>query len=179
MGPENVKRNSFFEHRKKKKKSVGMIYKIKRLCPQRVQMSLYYSLIYSHLCYGICIWGNADDTYLEKIRTIQNKAVRMISGTDYDDHAAPLYKKLNLLNLDEIFLSQYATLMYDQDHGTLPRCFDNYFKQVKEIHSHQTRMADSNKLSENVKVNTMTYGKKMFKFKGPKILNDIKDFTFY
>ena len=127
----------------------------------------------------MCVWGNADDIYIEKIRTIQNKAVRVISGADLNDHAPPLYKKLNLLNLDEIFLSQYAALMYDQDHGTLPRCFDNYFKQVKDIHSHQTRMADSNKLSENVKVNTITYGKKMFKFKGPKILNSIKDFTFY
>ena len=99
------------ELRKKINKSIGMIYKIKRLCPQRVQMSLYYSLIYSHLCYGVCVWGNADDTYLEKIRTIQNKAIRMISGADFNDHAPPLYKKLNLLNLDEILLSQYATLM--------------------------------------------------------------------
>ena len=96
---------------------------------------------------------------MDKIRTTQNKAVRLISGADYNDHVEPLYKKLNLLNLDEIFLSQYAALMYDQDHDTLPRCFDNYFRQVKEIHSHQTRMADSNKLSENVKINTITYGK--------------------
>ena len=113
-----------FELRKKINKSVGMIYKIKRLCPQRVQMSLYYSLIYSHLCYGVCVWGTADDTYLDKIRVTQNKAVRMISGANYNDHVAPLYKQLNLLNLDEIFLSQYAALMYDQDHGTLPRCFE-------------------------------------------------------
>ena len=81
--------------------------------------------------------------------------------------------------LTKFLLSQYAALMYDQDHGTLPRCFDNYFKQVNEIHSHQTRMADLKKLSENIKINTITYGKNMFKFKGPKILNDIKDLTFY
>ena len=143
-----------------------MIYKIRRLCPKRVQMSLYYSLIYSHLCYGVCVRENAEDTYLEKrIRTAQNKAIRLISDADYIDHVEPLYKELNLLNLDEIFRSQYAALMYDQDHGTLPRCFDNYFKQVKEIHSHQTRMADSNKFSENVKVNTITYGKKCLRSK--------------
>ena len=54
-----------FELRKKVNKSVGMLYKMKRLCPQRVQMSLYYSLIYYHLSYGVCVWGNADDSYLE------------------------------------------------------------------------------------------------------------------
>ena len=117
--------------------------------------------------------------YMDKIRKIQNKAVRMIAGAKYDDHVEPMYEKLNFLYLDEIFISQYAALMYDQDHGTLPKCFDNNFKQVKEIHSHQTRMADSNKLSENVKVNTITYGKSMFKFKGPRVLNGIKKLKFY
>ena len=53
-----------FELRKKINKAVRMIYKIQKLCPQRVKMSLYYSLIYSHLCYGVCVWGTADDIYI-------------------------------------------------------------------------------------------------------------------
>ena len=40
-------------------------------------------------------------------------------------------------------------------------------------------MASLNKLSENIKINTITYGKKMFKFKGPRMLNDLKDLAFY
>ena len=172
-------KHHIFELRKKINKSVGMIFKMKKMCPQRVQMSLYYSLIYSHLSYGVCVWGNADDIYIEKIRTIQNKAVRLISGCGRYDPVEPMYKKLNILKLDEIFLSEYAALMYDQDHGTLPSCFSNYFKQVNDIHSYETRMAFSNKLSENVKINTITYGKCMFKFKGPKVLNDLKELSFY
>ena len=172
-------KHHIYELRKKINKSVGMIFKIRRLCPQRVQMSLYYSLIYSHLSYGICVWGDADNTYLDKIRIIQNKAVRIISSTDFYSHVEPMYKKLNILNLDEIYLSQYADLMYDQDHGTLPKCFKQYFKKVNEIHSHGTRMASLNKLSENIKVNTITYGKRLFKFKGPKMLNDLKNLPFY
>ena len=103
------------------------MFKIKRLCSQRVQISLYYSLIYFHLSYGICMWGNADDIYLGKVRTIQNKAIRLMSGSDLYDPVEPMYKKLCILKLDDIFLNQYAALMYDQDHGTLPRCFNNYF----------------------------------------------------
>ena len=102
-------------------------------------VSSYYSLIYSHLSYGVCVWGNADEIYLEKNCTIQNKTVRVISGIDNYDPVQSLYKKLNLLNLDEI-ISQYATLMYDQDHGTLPTCFNDYFKQANEIHLHETRI---------------------------------------
>ena len=72
-----------------------------------------------------------------------------------------------------------AALIYGQDHGILPRCFNGYFTQVNEIHSHDTRIASSNKLSENVKINTITYGKSMFKFQGQNVLNDIKDLPFY
>ena len=52
-----------YELRNKINTSVGMIFKMKILCPQRVHMSLYYSLIYSHLCCSICIWGDSDDIY--------------------------------------------------------------------------------------------------------------------
>ena len=40
-------------------------------------------------------------------------------------------------------------------------------------------MASSHKLSENVKFKTKTHGKSMFKFKGTKILNELKDLKFY
>ena len=40
-------------------------------------------------------------------------------------------------------------------------------------------MASSHKLSENIKFNIKTHGKSMFKFKGPKVLNEIKDLKLY
>ena len=152
---------------------------MRKLCPERVLVSLYYSLIYTHLNYGVCVWGTADDMYLDKIRISQNKAIRAITGSKLAEPLEPLFKKLNILSFDDIFKLQYASLMYDQDHGDLPTCFSNYFRQVKDIHSHNTRMASSHKLSENVKFKTITHGKAMFKFKGPKILNEIKDLKFY
>ena len=57
-----------FELRKKLNKGTGMIYKMRRLCPERVLVSLYYSLIYTHLNYGVCVWGTADDIYIDKIQ---------------------------------------------------------------------------------------------------------------
>ena len=95
--------------------------------------------------------GTAEDTYLEKIRVSQNKALRAITGSQFTDSTDSLYESLNVLNLDDIFQFQYASLMYDHDHGNLPSCFSTYFRKVEDIHSHDTRMAASKKLSENVK----------------------------
>ena len=91
----------------------------------------------------------------------------------------PVYERLNVLKFDEIFQFQYASLMYDQDHGNLPNCFNTYFRKVQDIYSHNTRMASSHKLSENVKFKTKTHGKSMFKFRGPKILNELKNLKLY
>ena len=128
------------ELRKKLNKSVGMIYKMQKLCPECVLLSLYYSLIYTHLSYGICAWGTAEDSYLEKIRVSQNKALRAITGSQFTASTDPLYNNLNVLKLDDIFQIQYASLMFDQDHGNLPSCFKTYLRKVEDIHSHNTRM---------------------------------------
>ena len=65
------------------------------------------------------------------------------------------------------------------DHGNLPICFNTLFTKTSSIHSYGTRNATAGKLSENVAVNTKTHGLTMFKFKGPKVFNNIKDFDFY
>ena len=141
-----------FELRKKLNKSIGIIFKMKKLCPQRILLSLYYSLVYSHLSYGICVWGNADDNLLEKVRVAQKKVVRILGNADFLAPTSEIFKSLNILTLDDIFLHQYACLMWDQDHGILPKCFHSYFKQVIGIHTHNTRMAHDNKLSQNINV---------------------------
>ena len=72
-----------FELRKKLNKSTGMVYKMQKLCSKSVLLSLYYSLIYTHLSYRICVWGTGDNVYLEKMRVSQKNAIRTITGSQY------------------------------------------------------------------------------------------------
>ena len=164
---------------KKISKSIGIIFKMKNLCPQHVSNSLYFSLVHSHLSYGACVWGNADDIYLNKLRILQKKVIRIIANADYNEHTNPIFKDLNIIKLDDIIKMQFACLMWDYDHGYLPKCFNNYFFPVSGIHNYKTRNATAGKLSENIVVHTSTHGFAMMKFIGPKILNQIKDTTFY
>ena len=64
-------------------------------------------------------------------------------------------------------------LMWQHDHGELPHCFNSYFKKVNTIHTHNTRAASLQKISENTLVNTDLHGKKMFHFIGPRVFNKI------
>ena len=67
-------KHHIYELRKKINKSVGIIYQMKNLCPLPVLLSLYYSLVHSHLNYGICVWGNAAAHELDNIFLAQQKS---------------------------------------------------------------------------------------------------------
>lgn len=172
-------KHHLYELRKKINRAVGIIYKMKNLCPPRVLLSLYYALIHSHLNYGICVWGNADSHEINKVFLAQKKAVRILSNADYLAPTDPLFSNLGLLKIEDIFKNQIASLMWDHDKGNLPNCFESYFTKVRKIHKYETRMACSNKLSVDMAINTSTHGQTMFKYYGPRIFNEMADLTFY
>ena len=74
---------------------------------------------------------------------------RIISSADYLATSNPLFAKLGILNVQDIYKCQLAGLMWDQDKGVLPKCFDNYFIKVNNVHTYGTRSAKSDKLSVN------------------------------
>ena len=164
---------------KKLNRSIGILYRLKTLCPQSVLKSIYFSLVHSNLSYGLVVWGNAAHIYTNRIRLLQKKAVRIITNSDYLAHTKPLFKELNILPFDDMLVHSTACIMWDFDHGYLPSCFTDYFHPVSGIHQYGTRMATSGKFSENYRVRTERHGKKMLKFIGPRLLNNLKDTELY
>ena len=158
-------KSHIFELRKKLSRAVGILYKMRSInTPKNVLLSLYYSLFHSHMSYGICVYGLADSQYTSKISLIQKKAIRIVSKAPFNAHTQPLFKTLGILNFSKTLELQFSMLMWQYDHGDLPFCFNNYFKKTSAIHTHNTRAASSQKLSENVVVNTDSFGKKMLHF---------------
>ena len=53
---------------------------LRNVLPPKALLVLYYSMIHPHLLYGIVIWGNTYEKYLKGLRTLQNKAVKVLGG---------------------------------------------------------------------------------------------------
>ncbi len=147
--------------------------------PQRVLLSVYYSLFHSHLNYCSCIWGFATNALQERVWVFQKKVVRTIANAEMNAHSSPLFKELNTLKFDDVIKMQLGCLMWQYDNGYLPTCFDKYFTKVSNVHNNETRSSSAGKLSQNIAINTSRHGEKMFKFIGPKILNNMKNLKFY
>ena len=95
---------------KKLSQNVVVLTKLKHCLPKPALIALYYGVVFSHLLYGIIIPGSTYPTYLNKLQTIQNKAIGqsvILAGVfmlhpcilNIKSSKSMTYIKLNLPNL--------------------------------------------------------------------------------
>ena len=106
------------------------------LCKELL-MQIYYGQFYSHLIYGCQLWGQ-NENHIDQTITLQKKAVRLITFSDYQAHSSPLFKKLKLLNLTDIV--QFNNIMFTHSaiNKTIPSIFEDYFQFKETTHEHET-----------------------------------------
>ena len=114
------------------------------------------------LLYGLVVWGSTFPSYLKKLNSIQNKAVKLIGGGNYLDRVTPYYSKLNILKLPDLSKLETAKFVYGFMHNTLPQSFSDFFDKVSEISGRTTRTSgnrhslyipryDTNRLQRSIK----------------------------
>ncbi|KAI5738705.1 hypothetical protein M8J77_010155 [Diaphorina citri] len=89
------------------KKVSSRIFLLRRLQSQVSREALknaYYGLVHSILTYGILLWGHS--TSVPQLFILQKKAVRIVSGAQYLEHAKPLFIQLGILTLPSLFILQ-------------------------------------------------------------------------
>ena len=100
-------------------------------------------MIHPHLLYGITIWENTYEKYLKRLRTLQNKAVKVLGVGRWQDHASAYYSQLNILKLEDLYTYKVAKLMHKYSQNKLPKKISSFFTPVNAIHSRTTRLASS------------------------------------
>ena len=97
---ENLNWNDHIEKLScKLSRTLGIINKMKYVLPINVLLQLYSSLFLPHVHYDILIWGHNN----ERIEKLQKRAVRFITQSKYLAHTDPIFIKLNLLKIQDIF----------------------------------------------------------------------------
>ena len=179
-------------------RGIGILAKLKPLLKDNLLKCIYYSLVYSHLSYGIEAWGSATKTNLNKINTLQHKAIRIMSGVKYFQvygqetgplpSSEPLYKNMEILKLQDIFKLNIAKFVYSTLTFQSPSNFHEWFSYDHEIHSHSTRSGaeiireeyfDVGVVAQTYTLHTKgsqnKYGENMIQKSGPIIWNSIPE----
>ena len=142
---------------KKLKRANGMLCKARHYISKDDLKNLYYAIFSSHLMYGCQIWGQTINSFNQKITKLQNRALRIITFSDFQADSNPLYANLNILKLADQIKLQNCIFVYDALTKVSPICFHDYFTLTKAIHSLNTKNANLGCLFVT-RSDTVTYG---------------------
>ena len=118
---------------------LGVMRRLKRLVNQSILTKIYNALILSRINYAILCWGYEH----KRIFILQKKAIRIIYNSTYNAHTDPIFKKLKLLKVKDIFMIQSLKFYYKYSNNKLPGYFTNMFQNINEVHGHNTRASQS------------------------------------
>ena len=122
---------------KKVSRALFSIKQVKHVLPLDSLRTLYFALIHPHLCYGITVWGNADNNIIKPAILLQKWAIRVINNAPYNSHTDP---KSGILKLNDLFDYQSLLFITDYMSNHLPDSF-NSFPTNRDMHSRTTRQS--------------------------------------
>ena len=125
---------------------------------------IYYSLAYPHLSYCISAWGGAPNSLLRPLNVVQNKIVRLITFSDFSSHAPPLFHKLQLLTITDIYKLNLVIMIHNFQNNKFTGSTD--LTPLNKFHKYNTRLSSNNNYYQNF--HKTNVGKSTFSIAGLK-----------
>ena len=135
-------------------------------------LNVYYSLFYSFIIYGTLVWQFTSKDNLKKITLDQKKLVRILTFSKNDAHTNPLFKNLNLLKINDIFISEIIKFFFSFINSCLPGTILNLFDLNLSKKDKVTRSSHHIYIPY---VKTERYGRKSLRYNGAVIWNTFFD----
>ena len=85
-------------------KAIGIISRLRYYVPTNTLLTIYRSLIFPYLSYGIAVWGQAAQTYVSQVLALQKRALCFIYFAPYRSHAIPLFVSFNTPPVNTCFI---------------------------------------------------------------------------
>ena len=116
----------------------GTLSRLKRILPQEILKTIYNALVQPHLNYGILLWGKNT----KRISKLHKRALRTITLSKYNAHTDPLFIKLKLLKIQDIYKLSILKFFFKYKKQLLPTYFDGIFDPIYRNHNYNTRLRE-------------------------------------
>ena len=75
-----------------------------------------------HINYCLLIWGASSN--VNGLCSLQKKILRIATASDYIAHTEPIFKNLDMLNIEDLYKPKMLKFHFNLIRGTLPSKFD-------------------------------------------------------
>ena len=118
--------------------SLYIMNAVKNHMPLDSRKMIYYSFFYSHLTYGISLWGtNTSKWFLNRIIKQQKRAVKSIAnGKSTSSHT---FKEHSIINVTDLIYFEISKLLYQVSKKLIPIPIQNIFEPNNIQHTYNTR----------------------------------------
>ena len=154
----------------KLKRYFKVFYSIRNFLTKQHITTIYYTLIYSHVKYGLSIYGFTNKKNLDKLQKVQNQLLKVLTKKKYRYSTNMLHNDLNILKVNDIKTLEILTFVHNFFSNKLPSAFDNYFTTFADLHSINTRNKNKRLIVANHRTN---FGANTVKIKGTILWNNL------
>jgi len=86
--------------------------------------------MHSHLTYCTSILNSITIANKSCIEKVQKKAIRIMTGSSYNAHTAPLFQQHAILPFDKLILQAQLSFMHSKEYQYAPRSFINIWPKI-------------------------------------------------
>jgi hypothetical protein len=83
-------------------------------------------MVYPYLEYCNVVWASTYPSNLRRIVLLQKRVIRVLDKSKFDAHTDSIYKKLNILKLENICLLQLGLFMYSYNKISIAKPVQKY-----------------------------------------------------
>ena len=121
-------------------KGLYILKNSKNYIPNWARKMLYYSFFYSHITYGLLLWGPmCTKANHKRIEKSQKRAVRLINNTNYNAHTNPLFKASKILKFEDCVQLELCKQGAKFSKNLLPNPVAKLFQSGRDFHNYNTR----------------------------------------
>ena len=120
-------------------KGVGVLLHLSKELSYNILILNYNTILLLYLTYCCITWGFTYETYINKIFTIQNKVICIITHSPFQCHSSPIYKQTNNLNIFQIIEYYASIFMFQKLNSTIPNVFQQNRFVTYSYHTYETR----------------------------------------
>ena len=128
-----------------------------------ISRPIYFAIFSSHLRYGSQVWGQKGNPNINKILSLQNIALRIITFSPLRYPTSSLFPEVKILKFQDFITINNCLFVYDHLHKNLSISISNLFTKTSDIHPYVTRNNEYAKLNVP-RIYTLRYGKFSLKY---------------
>ena len=147
-----------------------VFYSIRDFLSKEDIKTIYYTLIYSRIKYGITIFGHDCKSKVKKLQTLQNQLLKVLSHKNYRFSTEQLHKEFKLMTVENITKHETLSFVHKFIYNCLPPVFKEYFKPLN--HTHGTRNRDQ---TLEIKAHSSVIAANSVQIMGAKLWNSLSN----